>query len=87
VLTDEPPEILPDHVDLLARAVEEPDLVLRSATWDRALLVVRRYHRHRGSMYTVVVVSTGAERVPRSWIVTAYVSRDLPKGVVEWRRS
>jgi hypothetical protein len=81
------PEILPAHVDRLASTLSAPDLVIRSRTWDRARLFVRRYHRARKTMHTVVVVAPSEERVRRLWIVTAYVSLDLPKGVIEWQRT
>jgi hypothetical protein len=79
--------MLPGRLDWLAGTLSDPDLVVQSRTWDQARLFLRGYHEQERSRYAVVVVVTDRSGNRRRWITTAYVSRDLPKGTIEWRRS
>ena len=78
------PELLPEHRDLIAETVADPDQVRRSARFPEARLFSRWYPEVRGGKHVVVVVVSGP--AGRHWIVTAYVARRLAEGEVEWKR-
>jgi hypothetical protein len=81
------PDLLPDHYDLMAATLADPDLVRRSLHLGNARLFSRRFdHIRRGQHVVVVVVSEpGPDR--RNWIVTAYFARRLAEGEPEWLRN
>jgi len=80
-------ELLPRRLDGLVETLLEPSWILRSRIWDRARLFVRRYDSTGRAQFVVVVVVTDLPLNQRHWIVTACLSRDMPKGVIEWPRS
>ncbi len=80
------PDLLPEHGDLVATTLADPDQVRSSKRFGSARLISRWYPDLRsGKHVVVVVVSAPAEG--RHWIVTAYIARKLAEGVVEWKRS
>ena len=81
------PELVPGRLHWLFETLLEPAVIVRSRTWDGARLFVRRYDSPGRTRFVVVVVATDPPDNERHWIVTAYLSRDLPKGVIEWPRS
>jgi hypothetical protein len=79
-------EVLPERLEWLVQALLDPEMVVRSRMRDDARLFLREYHPRGGARYMVVVVVTASESA-RSWIVTAYLARNAPKGTIEWRRT
>jgi hypothetical protein len=80
------PDLLPEHGDLVATTLADPDQVRSSKRFGSARLFSRWYPDLRsGKHVVVVVVSAPAEG--RHWIVTAYIARRLAEGAVEWKRS
>lgn len=81
------PEVLPSHLDWIADTLRDPDIVVIDRKSDRAKLLVRWYDRPHGGNHVVVIVVTDRGFPDRHWIVSARVSRRLPRGVVAWQRS
>lgn len=78
------PELLPAYRQWIGRTLHDPDRVRRSARFGSARLF-SRWYAEVGKHVVVVVVSTA--QPPRHWIVTAYATRKLAEGDVEWTRS
>jgi hypothetical protein len=79
-------DLLPEYRRLVIETLTDPDYVLRS---DRDL-AARRFFRWfpplLGGKFVVAVVNFDAT-AERFWIVTAHITRRLPKGVIEWQKS
>lgn len=80
------PDLLPEHLDLVAATLADPDLVRRSVQLSSARLFSRWYHDLRTGRFVVVVVVTDISPT-RHWIVTAYSARRIAGGATEWSRS
>jgi hypothetical protein len=85
-ITVQHPDLLPEHRARLIQTVSEPDLVRASERVGGGRLFSRWFPELRGGKYVVVVVLTDPV-VTRHWVVTAYISRRISEGVVEWQRS
>ena len=85
-IADRHPDLLPTHRARLAEVVADPDVIRRSARSATARLLSRWYSDVRQGRHIVVVVerTTAPER---SWVVTAYITRRLAAGEIEWQRS
>ena len=81
------PEILPAHMDEIRVTLLDPDQVRRSRRFANARLFSKWYDDPLIGKNIVVVVVSDAEPRRRNWIVTAYVTRRIPEGDVEWKRS
>jgi len=81
------PDLLPVHRYKLAEVVAEPDMIRRSVRADAARLFSRWYTDVRSGRHVVVVVLSEPSLSARRWIVTAYSTRSLAVGEIEWRRS
>lgn len=80
------PDLIPEHRELIARTLADPDQVRHSTHFSGAHLFSRWYNGLGGGKYVVVVVVSDAVH-DRHWIVTAYIARSLVEGEVEWQRS
>ena len=81
------PELLPGHKDQIGDTLRDPDQVRRSRRFANARLFSKWYDDLvKGKHLVVVVVSESSAKV-RNWIVTAYITRRLSEGDVEWKRS
>lgn len=80
------PDLLPAHRDRLAETLAEPDQIRRSIRLGAARLFSRSYHDSSGGKHVVVVVVSQLEPSERHWIITAYMTRNLAAGDVEWSR-
>ena len=79
------PDLLPAHRQRVAEVLAEPDQVRRSMRLASARLFSRWYTDvRRGKHVVVVVVSELAAE--QHWIITAYPTRKLAEGEVEWSR-
>ncbi|MCP4167094.1 MAG: hypothetical protein GY759_14575 [Chloroflexi bacterium] len=80
------PELLPDHFDRIEDTLNDPDEVRRSSRFGNARLFSRWFDSVRGGKHVVVVVVSDGIPDDRDWIITAYISRKLSGGTVEWKR-
>jgi hypothetical protein len=85
-IADRHPDLLPTHRAKLTEVVADPDLIRRSTRSATARLLSRWYSDIRRGRHIVVVVerTTTPERY---WVVTAYITRRLAAGEIEWQRS
>jgi hypothetical protein len=80
------PDLLPAHRARLSEVVADPDLVRRSVRSPTARLFSRWYSDIRRGRHVVVVVEHTL-MTERHWVVTAYITRRLAPGEIEWQRS
>jgi hypothetical protein len=80
------PDLLPAHRQRIIDTLAEPDQVRRSRRFSEARLFSRWFGSLRGGKFVVVVVVSDAGPRGRHWIITAYFTRKLSEGVVEWQR-
>jgi hypothetical protein len=80
------PDLLPQYRNQLAETLADPDQVRRSRRMEDARLFSRWYDMIGGGKYVVVVVITD-ENARRNWVVTAYMTRRMAGGEIEWKRS
>jgi hypothetical protein len=81
------PDLLPEHRDLLAQALIDPDQIRRSRRFGNARLFSRWFDTLREGKHVVVVVVSVESSHARQWLITAYIARKLAQGDVEWTRS
>jgi hypothetical protein len=80
------PDLLPEHRERIGTTLADPDQVRRSRRFGAAKLFSRWFSDVKGGKHVVVVVvSSGGDG--RHWIITAYITRKLAEGEVEWARS
>lgn len=80
------PDLLPEYRDRIAETLAAPDQVRRSARFGSARLFSRWYADARRGRHVVVVVVSEVNPVDRHWVITAYMTRRLAEGELEWRR-
>jgi hypothetical protein len=81
------PELLPEHEDQIGDTLRDPDQVRRSRRFGNARLFSKWYDDLLTGKHLVVVVVSEALPKSRDWVVTAYVTRRIPEGDVEWKRN
>ena len=81
------PDLLPEYLAHMGQTLADPDQVRRSARMSTARLFSRWFEDVRRGKYVVVVVVSEAAPVERHWIITAYITRRLASGEVEWQRN
>ncbi len=80
------PDLLPEYWAQVEQTLADPDQVRRSVRMSTARLFCRWFDNVRRGKYIVVVVVS--EIMPeRHWVITAYITRRLANGVVEWSKS
>lgn len=80
------PDLLPEYLPQLQQTLLDPDEVRRSARMSSARIFYRWFEDVRQGKYVaVVVVSESAAK--RHWIITAYLTRRLMNGEIEWQKS
>jgi hypothetical protein len=85
-ITERHPDLLPRHRDRIATTLSDADQIRRSKRFGEALLFSRWFADLRGGKHVVVVVISEPD-IPRHWIVTAYMTRALAGGAIEWARN
>ncbi|MEK7406769.1 MAG: hypothetical protein AAB225_16965 [Acidobacteriota bacterium] len=80
------PDLLPEHRERVADTLADPDQVRRSVRFGSARLFSRWYTDVQRGKHVVVVVVSQDQGARRDWIITAYLTRKLAEGEVEWRR-
>jgi len=81
------PDLLPEYLSQVADALAAPEQVRRSSRMAAARLFCRWFENVRLGKYVVVVVVSEAQPVERHWIITAYITRRLANGEIEWLSS
>ena len=81
------PDLLPEHRKQVVETLASPDQVRRSARFENARLFSRWYTDVKKGKYVVVVVVSEPDAANRHWIITAYLTRRLVEGEVDWTRS
>jgi hypothetical protein len=81
------PDLLPEYRKQMVEALAQPDQVRRSARFGNAKLLSRWYTDVKNGKHVVVVVVSEPDAMSRRWIITAYLTRRLVEGEVEWKRS
>jgi hypothetical protein len=80
------PDLLPEYLVRIEQTLAAPDLVRRSVRMSAARLFYRWFDDVRRGKYVVVVVVSEVAPVGRHWIITAYLTRQVTSGGVEWRK-
>lgn len=73
------PDLLPEHRDLIALTLANPDQVRNSKRFGSARLFSRWYADLKSGKHVVVVV-VSEPTAGRHWIITAYIARKLVEG-------
>lgn len=89
------PDLLPEYLMQLGQTLEAPDQIRRSLRMSSARMFYRWHEeiRHivpmslREGKYVVVVVVSETMPVVRHWIITAYLTRRLANGEIEWQKN
>jgi len=81
------PDLLPEYLSQVGQTIADPDLVRISARMSTARLFYRWFADIRGGKHLVVVVVSESAPKERHWIITAYVTRRVAKGGVEWTKN
>ncbi len=81
------PDLLPEYRRQLAETLAEPDQIRRSERFANARLFSRWYNDIRKGKYVVVVVVSEPDVLSRHWIITAYLTKKLAEGQIEWKQS
>ena len=79
------PDLLPDYLAQVEQTLADPDQVRRSVRMSAARLFCRWFDNVRQGKYIVIVVVSEALPVERHWVITAYITRRLANGVIEWK--
>ena len=82
------PDLLPEYLAQIGQALADPDQIQRSIRMSSARMFCRWFEDVRQGKYVVVVVVVVSESTPRErhWIITAYITRRLAQGEMEWHR-
>jgi hypothetical protein len=81
------PDLLPEYLTQIGQTLADPDQVRRSTRMSAARLFYRWFEDVRRGKYVVVVVVNEAAPAERHWIITAYMTRRLANGEVEWHKN
>ena len=80
------PDLLPDYESAVEETVLDPDSVRKSARFQNARMFTKYFNNIRGGKYAVVVVVSDTQPEQRDWIITAYITRKLSDGEIEWEK-
>jgi len=81
------PDLLPEYLAEIGQTLADPDQVRRSTRMSTARLFYRWCENVRQGKYVVVVVVSETMLTERHWIITAYITRRVANGEVEWLRN
>ena len=83
-ITERHPDLLPEYRKQMVETLAQPGQVRRSARFGNARLFSRSYTNVKRGKHVVV---SEPDAMGRHWIITAYLTRRLVEGEVEWKRS
>lgn len=86
-IADSHPDLLPEYLVQVGLTLAVPDQVRRSLRMSSALIFCRWFEEVRQGKYVMVVVVSESTPAVRNWIITAYMTRQLANGEVEWRKT
>jgi len=81
------PDLLPEYLAQIGQTLANPDQVRRSVRMSTARLFYHWFKDVRRGKYIAVVVVSEATPTVRHWIITAYITRRVANGEVEWTRN
>jgi hypothetical protein len=81
------PDLLPEYRKEMIETLAQPEQIRRSKRFGNAKLFSRWYTDVKKGKYVVVVVVSESDAMNRHWIITAYLTRRLVEGEVEWKRN
>ena len=80
------PDLLPEYLPQLGQTLADPDEVRRSTRMSGARMFYRWFDDVRQGKYVAVVVVNDTP-TERNWIITAYITRRIMNGEMEWQKS
>ena len=80
------PDLLPEYLSQLGQTLADPDEVRRSTRMSGARMFYRWFDDVRQGKYVAVVVVNDTP-TERNWIITAYITRRIMNGEMEWQKS
>jgi hypothetical protein len=80
------PDLLPEYLAQIGQTLADPDQVQRSIRMSTARMFCRWFEDVRQGKHVVVVVVSESAPRERHWIITAYITRRLAQGEIEWHR-
>jgi hypothetical protein len=80
------PDLLPEYANQIAETLKDPDEVRSSNRFGNARMFCRWFESVRMGKFIIAVVISEGETSNRHWIVTAYISRKLAHGAIEWKK-
>jgi hypothetical protein len=86
-ILDKHPDLLPEYVARIAATVSDPDEVRRDGRFSGTYLFARWFAEVNKGKFVVVAVVSDPTPAVRHWVVTAYSTRRLRQGVIEWKRN
>ena len=87
-ITERHPDLLPEYRERLVDVLVDPDQIRLSTRFENARLFSRWFDDLHGGKYVVVVVVSDIKaNHSRHWIITAYMTRNLVEGEVQWQRN
>jgi len=81
------PDLLPEYLVQIGQTLAEPDQVQRSIRMNAARMFCRWFAEVRQGKYVVVVVASEGAPRERHRSITAYITRRLTQGEMEWHRN
>jgi hypothetical protein len=85
-IADNHPDLLPEFLAQIELTLAAPGQVRRSLRMSSARVFCRWFEEVRQGKYVMVVVVSESTPAMRNWIITAYMTRRLANGEVEWRK-
>lgn len=79
--------LIESYRERIAQTLSEPEQIYQSQQNSETCLFCRFYGDFQRRKYVIVVVRNDSEPTERSWIVTAYRARNLPKGETLWKKN
>ena len=86
-ITHTHPDLLPGYLAQIGQTLADPDQVRRSTRMSAARLFYRWFEDVCRGKYVVVVVVSEDVPTERHWIITAYITRRIAHGEVEWHKN
>lgn len=81
------PELSPEIQTCLGQTLVEPDEVRLDVRFPNTRIFTRWFDSFLGGKHLAVVVVTDTQTEDRHWIVTAYATRNVRQGEIEWKRN
>jgi len=81
------PDLLPQYLTQIEQTLNDPDQVNRSLRMSTARLFYKKFDEIGHGKFIVVVVVSELNEIIRHWIITAYSTRKITNGELEWRKT